>query len=261
MSASGLSSSRCFGRRSAAEPVRRPLLLAALAALAATAVAPAAAAQRRAAPAPAAPARADWVATAVRTAEGGVRIGNPAARAKLIEYGSITCPHCAAFAREATARLYTYVRSGRVSWEYRPYMIFPTDPGIFALLGCQAPQAFFGTVEQLYSTQPSWKLLAMNYLEGNEARFERMGVNARAAALVRASRVDRLFAAHGMSQARIDACLASPANLTRIADIARRANRTYDVSGTPTFILNGRVADAGTWTQLEPLLRAAIGAR
>ena len=239
--------------------MKRPVLLAALAALAVTAAVPAEA-QRRAVPARPAPAG-DWVRTAVRTPEGGVRIGNPAARARLIEYGSITCPHCAAFAREATARLYTYVRGGQVSWEYRPYMIFPTDPGIFALLGCQAPHAFFGTVEQLYATQPNWTALAMNYLEGNQAQLDAMDVNARAAALVRASRVDGLFAARGMSRGQIDTCLASRANLTRIADIAERANSTYEIQGTPTFILNGRVTQAGNWAQLEPLLRAAIGAR
>ena len=240
--------------------MRRPVLLAAFAALAVTAAAPAEA-QRRAVPARAAPARVDWVRNVVRTPEGGVRIGNPAARAKLIEYGSITCPHCAHFAREATARLYAYVRGGQVSWEYRPYMIFPTDPGVFALLGCQSPQLFFGTVEQLYATQPSWTMLATNYFEGKDAQLEAMDVNARAAALVRITRVDRLFAARGMSQARIDACLASRANLARIADITARATNRYEVNGTPTFILNGRVTEAGTWPQLEPLLRTAIGAR
>jgi protein-disulfide isomerase len=239
---------------------RRPLLLAALAALTVIAAVPAEA-QRRGTPARAAPARVDWVRAAVRTPEGGVRIGNPAAPVKLIEFGSITCPHCAEFARTGTQPLYAYVRSGRVSWEYRPYMIFPTDPGIFALLGCQAPGAFFGTVEQLYATQPSWALLVQTYIEGNQAQLETMAVTARAAALVRAGRVDRLFAARGMTAGQINACLASQANLMRVAETTRRAVDSYDIPGTPTFYINGvQAQNVGVWTDLEPLLIRA-GAR
>ncbi len=237
--------------------MKRALLLAALAALTVTAAVPAEA-QRRAAPA-----RADWVRNAVRTPEGGVRIGNPAAPVKLIEFGSITCPHCAEFARTGTQPLYAYVRSGRVSWEYRPYMIFPTDPGIFALLGCQAPGAFFDTVERLYANQRAWAYLAQSYMERNGEQLEGMALPARAAALVRASQVDRLFAARCMTQRQINACLANQANLVRVAETTRRATNSYDIPGTPTFYINGvQAQNVGVWADLEPhLIRAGARGR
>ena len=58
-------------------------------------------------------------------------MGNPNAPVKLVEYASISCPHCAEFTEEGGAdRCATNMSSsGQVSWEYRPYMIFPTDPG------------------------------------------------------------------------------------------------------------------------------------
>src|SRR5437870_4258034 len=114
-------------------------LVLAFAALALLAAPAASSAQRRAPVA-----HRDWSLVAVRTPEGGVRIGNPAAPVKLIEYGSITCPHCAAFSADGAAALRArYVRTGRVSWEYRPYLIFPTDPGIFMLLNCLPPAPIF----------------------------------------------------------------------------------------------------------------------
>ncbi len=39
----------------------------------------------------------DWSRTVAMTPEGGFRMGNPAAKVKLIEYGSLACPHCRHF--------------------------------------------------------------------------------------------------------------------------------------------------------------------
>src|SRR3546814_9181159 len=67
-------------------------------------------------PAAQAEAAKDWTKTVARTPEGGFRVGNPDAPVKLVEYGSLTCDHCAHFAEEATPKLLgQYVRSGRVS--------------------------------------------------------------------------------------------------------------------------------------------------
>ena len=65
----------------------------------------------------------DWTQTVARTPEGGFRMGNPDAPVKMIEYLSLTCPHCAAISRgeRRDALIRDYVRSGRVSIEYRNY--------------------------------------------------------------------------------------------------------------------------------------------
>jgi protein-disulfide isomerase len=236
------------------------LLLAVLAAVVMlSAPASDAAAQQRRAARPAV-AR-DWTRVAVRTPEGGVRMGNPAAPVKLIEYGSVTCPHCAAFANTGTQPLYAHVRTGRVSWEYRPYMIFPTDPGLFALLGCEAPGAFFGTVEQLYATQLSWASLVEGWLDANQTRLAAMSAPQRSLAMIRAGQLDGLFRARGMTPAQINACVGNVANLRRVADLTRVANTRFNVSSTPTFFVNGvQASGVVTWSGLEPLLIRA-GAR
>ncbi|MEA3079375.1 MAG: hypothetical protein QOF05_783, partial [Sphingomonadales bacterium] len=50
-----------------------------------------------AAPRPAPKPKVDWARTVVATPEGGFRMGNPSAKVKLVEYGSLACPHCRHF--------------------------------------------------------------------------------------------------------------------------------------------------------------------
>src|SRR4051812_10929414 len=182
------------------------LALATLAALAAPASG--SAAQRARAPvahrARAPVAQRDWSQVAVRTPEGGVRIGNPAAPVKLIEYGSITCPHCAAFSNEAGPALHARpVRSGRGSWGYRPYMIFPTDPAAFLLLNCLPPSRFFPAVEQLYATQRTWVGRVQALPAAEMERLRALPPIQMSAGLVRAAGLDALFRTRGLSQAQV----------------------------------------------------------
>ncbi|HVQ09809.1 MAG TPA: thioredoxin domain-containing protein [Allosphingosinicella sp.] len=202
----------------------------------------------------------DWTQAVAATPEGGVRMGNPAARVKFVEFSSITCPHCAEFSRTASARLRDfYVRSGQVSWEYRPHLLFPTDPGLFALLQCQGPEGFFESVAQLYRDQPAWMQRTMAFVSRREAALAGMTGPQRAAALVRGAALDQYFRRRGMSQSRIDACLADPRNLQRLADGTLRAVEEQDVTGTPTFVINGVKMEPSGWAEVELRLRAAIG--
>ncbi|MBV9883413.1 MAG: DsbA family protein [Sphingomonadaceae bacterium] len=196
----------------------------------------------------------DWSQMAVRTPEGGVRIGNPAAPVKLVEYGSITCPHCAHFSGEAAQALRArYVRSGRVSWEYRPYLIFPTDPGLFMLLNCLGPARFFPAAEQLYATQSQWVGRVQALPPEQFQQMQNLPPNQQAAALVRATGLAPFFRARGMTDAQMNACLANRAGIERLGAISQYAVQ-LGVQGTPTFIVNGRLVGTQDWARLEPML-------
>jgi protein-disulfide isomerase len=207
----------------------------------------------------AAPNNGDWTQTVTAT-ETGFRMGNPNAPVRLVEYASITCPHCAEFAHGAGPLTSQYVKSGQVSWEYRPHMLFPTDPGIFALLQCRGADPFFQLVEQLYADQESWIARIQQYAQANEAALTAMSDPERAAAYVRGGGLDQFFRQRGMPQSQIDSCLADPANVRRVAELTARGTRENGVTGTPTFMINDTKAEGvGTWQQLEPLLRAQMG--
>ena len=208
----------------------------------------------------AAPNGGDWTQIVSETPEGGFRMGNPDAPVKLIEYASITCHVCAEFAEAGGQELTdTYVRSGQVSWEYRPFMLFPSDPGIFQLLRCQGPTPFFHLAEQLYATQTEWAGRLQSLPPEQMQQLDSMAPAERSALLVRAAGLDQFFRQRGMPDARINACLADQSQLERLADLTRRGSEQDNVSGTPTFFLNGERVDATQWNQVEPRLRAAIG--
>jgi protein-disulfide isomerase len=201
----------------------------------------------------------DWTQTIAETPEGGYRMGNPDAPVKLVEYGSLTCGHCAEFSEAGSEPLRErYVKSGQLSWEFRPYLLFPTDPGISMLLKCQGAGPFFRLTEQLYADQRNWAAKLQEMGPAQQEQLQALAPQERAVALVRAVGVDQFFRQRGMPQAKIDACLADPQALQQLAALTDRGNRE-GVTGTPTFFINGRIAEgASTWQTLEPQLRAAL---
>jgi protein-disulfide isomerase len=209
-----------------------------------------------------APNGASWTETVAVTPEGGVRMGNPDAPVKLVEYASFTCPHCREFAEQGAAKLENdYVKSGHVSWEFRPFILFPTDPAISMLMRCQAaqnPSAFFQLVDQLYAEQPNWVGRLQALPPEAQQQFEALPPQQRSAAMIQAAGVDQFFRVRGMPASRIAACLGDAQGLQEVVGITDRATSKEGVTGTPTFFINGRmVPDTASWGALEPPLRAA----
>ena len=98
------------------------------------------------------PAGKAWTDVVSKTPEGGYRMGNPDAPIKLVEYGSLSCPHCAHFAQEAFASLASdFVDSGRVSFEFRSFAIHPQD-------GAIASTAALGLRQVLEGSRPLFSL-------------------------------------------------------------------------------------------------------
>ncbi len=203
----------------------------------------------------------DWTQVVSETPEGGFVMGNPNAPVKLMEYASYTCPHCADFSREASETLTNeYVKSGRVSWEFRPYGLFPTDPGITMLVRCQGPAAAFLLAEQLYAEQEQWLNRVRSMPEAEADRLQSLPAEQRIPALVRATGLDQFFRQRGMAQGRIDSCLADSKGLDRVMEISKIGVDKYNVQGTPTFFINGQVVSgAASWRALRPMLNRALG--
>lgn len=207
-----------------------------------------------------APNNGDWTQTVVKTPEGGFRMGNPEAPVKLIEYGSMSCPHCAEFEEEGGPPLRdNYVKSGQVSWEFRPYLLFPTDPGVSLLVNCQSESAFFPALEQIYKDQSSWMGKVQAMPQDQLQALATLPPRESAAAVVRAAGLDEFFRQRGMPSSQIESCLNDPAGLEKIAETKRKGDE-MKVNGTPSFFINGtRVEAAANWRGLEPALREAIG--
>ena len=68
------------------------------------------------------------------------------------------------------------------------------------------------------------------------------------------------FAARGLSADQARTCLADTAKIEAMVKASEEQAKEVGVTGTPTFVLNGKKLDVNQWPQLEPLLQRA-GAR
>jgi len=203
-----------------------------------------------------APVQRDWTQTIVRTPEGGFRMGNPAAPVKVIEYLSLTCPHCAEFAAEGSERLFqSYVRNGRVSIEYRNYTLNGYDLAAAFLSRCASPREYFNMTHYLLGHQPQWMGRIQALTEAQRAELRAMTPIQAMQRIAGLLGLDAIAARHGIAPARQRACLADQAALDRIAQAMQAGQREHNVSGTPTFVINGRVVATNHWAEIEPLLR------
>jgi protein-disulfide isomerase len=227
-----------------------------LAALAATALAglPAAdgAAQKGKAPA-----QRDWTLTVARTPEGGFRMGNPNAPVKVIEYLSFACPHCAEFHHDSgTALFQNYVRPGRVSIEYRNILISAPDIPATVLARCAGGRAYFNMGHELMRSQGQWLGAARALTEAQRAQLRNQPPTVMSQRMAPMIGLDRIAARYGLTPAAQRACLSSEANFNQLETISNQANSQYGITGTPTFVINGRViTDTNMWSGIEPLLR------
>ena len=198
----------------------------------------------------AAPAARDWTRTVSATPQGGFRIGNPAAPVKLVEYGSLTCSHCAAFSAESKAGLPNYIRSGRVSFEFRNMVLNAADVSASLLARCAGPRGFFPMVDRLYATQPDW----LGKVAAQSDAYASLPDAQKFVRIAEIGGLTSVAAQSGVAPARAKACLVDKAGLNRLVQMYQAAN-ALGVQRTPTFLINGRKSDAHEWAALEPLLK------
>ncbi|PKP93856.1 MAG: protein-disulfide isomerase [Alphaproteobacteria bacterium HGW-Alphaproteobacteria-16] len=213
-----------------------------------------------ASPVAGAPAPADtaWVDRVEQTAEGGFRMGNPDAPIKLIEYGSRTCGHCASFATTAMEPLKAYIATGKVSFEFRDFLLNPIDLGATLLGRCAGPGPFFPILDQMFEQQRELLQNAPGQNDPFVQQLEGMSPQQRVTALAEKLGYLEFVQQRGVPEAQARQCLADEAATAALVKSNEDATRQYEIPGTPTFILNGkRLDNTGTWPQVEAALKSA----
>ena len=204
------------------------------------------------------PAR-DWSRMVVATAEGGFRMGNPNAKVKLVEYGSLACPHCRHFEETGYKPLVQqYVRTGHVSYEFRNLLLNAPDLSISLLAHCAGPAKFFAMSEVVYATQPQWFAKIAGASDAQKAELEKMSDAQRIVRMGEIAGFPQIAARFGVPPARARQCLADPKGVERLLN-GTKAAEDAGINHTPTFLINGKVTDAATWEQLEPELKKSAG--
>jgi len=190
----------------------------------------------------------------------GYVTGNPDAPVKLVEYASLTCGHCADFAAEAKGPLHDkYVASGVVSYELRNQIHDPFDLIMARLTRCGQAESFQPLSEQVWLNLNAVIERAQADRPALEAAMA-LPEGQRYVALGEATGLIDFFASRGVSRDQAKSCLGDDASIQAIAERSEKQSKELDVTGTPSFFINGAKVGTIPWTELEPMLQRA-GAR
>jgi protein-disulfide isomerase len=213
-----------------------------------------------AAPKPAATKVADWTQLASATPEGGIRIGNPAAKVKLVEYFSYTCPHCAAFAGEAYPKiLQTYVAKGQTSFELRSALRDPVDLVVALVARAAKPGDYVGLVQAIMAKQQEWEPKAADYVGAHRDALNGADKVKAIHAMVTSIGLEAIAQQHGVTSARIEQVLGDKALEEALGKSTDDAWNVRKIGGTPGFLVNDALQqNVFGWEQLEPKIQAAL---
>lgn len=202
----------------------------------------------------------DWTTTVSPTPEGGFLMGNPNAPVKLVEYASMTCPHCATFAEEGMPALRdNYIGKGLVSLEFRNFVRDPADMAASLLARCGGAAPFFPMTEQMFAAQDQWFGKLQSLSQADQQRFSTMPPNQVPAAVAQAAGLDQFARVRGLPAGKAQQCLSDQAQIERLAKIGSDGVQQYQLPGTPSFLINGKlVENAADWASLEPRIKQAL---
>lgn len=136
----------------------------------------------------------------------------------IIEYASMTCPHCRNFHINVWPVIKEkYVDSGKVRFIMREFPFDPRASGAFMLARCSGDDKWYATIDLLYRAQETWA-------RGKDA----------------AGAFKSIMGMTGMDGAKVEACLSDQTLLEKVSAVAEKG-RSFGVEATPTFFVNGEL--------------------
>jgi protein-disulfide isomerase len=148
---------------------------------------------------------------------GDKTLGDPEAPNVVVEYASLTCPHCRAFHTAVFPSFKEkYIDTGQVYFVFRQFSLNLLDTAAIMLANCVPQEQFFPIVELLYEQQPTWAASAEPVMALRD-----------------------LVKQVGISANTFDACVANQQILDGVNWVKDRATKEFGVNSTPTFFFNG----------------------
>src|SRR3984893_15728540 len=144
-------------------------------------------------------------------------LGNPDAPITIVEYASLTCPHCAHFTNEVLPELKKkWIGTGKAKLVLRDYPL--DEPALRAAMiaRCAPPDRYYAYIDTFFGSQE----------KGVTERDYR-------------DALARLVTLGGMSREECDNCLKNTALETKSVEDRLIASKELDVNSTPTFFING----------------------
>jgi len=137
----------------------------------------------------------------------------------IVEYASMTCPHCADFQTEVFPQLKTkYFDTGKARYMLREFPLDNLAAAAFMLARCSGDDRYYPMVDALFETQETWAA------PGGDAKEKLLQIARQA----------------GISKEQFDQCLADKDLFGKIVKTREIAHEKFQVDSTPTFFINGK---------------------
>ena len=164
-------------------------------------------------------------------------IGKADAPITIVEYASLTCPHCARFHKETLPKLKTaYIDTGKAKLIFRDFPFDGLALRAAALARCAPQERYFAVLDTLFQQQETW----------SRAKDP----------LAAIGNIGKLA---GMSQATVDACFKDTKLMDSIVQI-RLDGEKQGVDSTPTFIIGvKKISGAQPFEEFDKLLKSLPG--
>ena len=208
------------------------------------------------------PANGDWSEVVTQTPQGGYLMGNPNADVKLVEFASMTCPHCAEFAETGfDPMVQNYVKSGRVAFELRNFVRDPLDITMALIARCPGVERFYPLTDAMFANQEQFFEQMQAIPAAQQQELAQLPPQQQFVRLAEMSGLQRWAAQRGVPSALQQQCLTNQQEIDRLVQMTADATSEYpNLPGTPAFAINGELVEqAASWQALEPKLREAIG--
>jgi protein-disulfide isomerase len=151
-----------------------------------------------------------------------IAMGSETAPVTIVEYASMTCPHCAAFEAQVFPKLKEkYIDTGKVRFILREFPLDGLAAAAFMLARCAGPDKYYPMVETLFAQQAKWAV--RNPLEPLLAIAKQAG----------------------FTQQSFEACINNKDQLNKVQQVRDRASQKFKVKATPTFFINGELHEGG----------------
>ncbi|MEW7008879.1 DsbA family protein [Lentilitoribacter sp. EG35] len=147
-----------------------------------------------------------------------MELGDANAPVTIVEYMSMTCPHCANFhARTFKEIEKKYIETGKVRFILREFPFDPRAAAAIMLARCAPEEQFFPMVDMFFQQQSSWS-------RAEDARAELL----------------KLTKLAGFTQETFNTCLTNQQLLDDVTEVRNRGANDYGIQSTPSFIVNGK---------------------
>lgn len=162
-------------------------------------------------------------------------LGKATAPVTVIEYVSLTCPHCANFHKTLFPRMKKeFIDTGKVRYIVREFPIGHMSGAAAIVNRCAPEDKYFFLLNQFLTRQPEWV--------SQEVRPDALYSVAKSS---------------GMTRETFDKCLSNQTIIDGLTEVKQRG-RQFGVIGTPTFFINGRKAQGEvTFDEIRAMIEQA----